>query len=344
MPTYLITGIAGFIGSNIARALLAKGASVRGLDNFVTGKRSNLTDLGEVDFIEGSIEDPETCARACRNVDFIFHEAALASVPRSVTDPVSSNSANVNGTLNLLVAAREAGVHRVVYAGSSSAYGDQPTLPKHEEMIPDPISPYAVSKLAGEQYMRSFTRVYGLETVTLRYFNVFGPHQDPTSQYSGVLAKFSLAMLHGSTPVIYGDGNQSRDFTFIENVVAANLRAMATPAERVSGRVFNIATGQRITLNDAVGCLCDLTGYAGPVEYAPARTGDIAHSLADISLARRALGYEPKVDFHEGLRRTLHWYRGLLVAEQMLAPLESTPSVDADVLHRAHGREKPMGE
>ena len=311
MTTYLITGIAGFIGSNIARALLAKGAAVRGIDNFVTGKFSNLEDLPGIDFIEATIEDPQSCARACDGIDFIFHEAALASVPRSVEDPVASNFANVTGTLNLLVAALDAGVHRVVYAGSSSCYGDQPTLPKREEMLPDPISPYAVSKLAGEQYMRSFTRVYGLETVTVRYFNVFGPHQDPSSQYSGVLAKFSLAMLEGRTPVIYGDGSQSRDFTYIENVVDANLRAIEAPAEKVSGRVFNIATEQRITLNDAVKSLRELTGYTGPVEYAPARAGDIAHSLADISLARAALGYEPTVNFHEGLRRTLSWYRGL---------------------------------
>jgi UDP-glucose 4-epimerase len=216
----------------------------------------------------------------------------------------------------MLVAARNAHVRRVVYAGSSSAYGDQPTLPKREDMIPDPISPYAVSKLTGEHYMRSFTRVYGLETVTLRYFNVFGPHQDPSSQYSGVLAKFSLGMLEGRTPVIFGDGSQSRDFTFIENVVNANLLAMAAPAEKVSGHVFNIATEQRITLNDAVQSLRELTGYSGPVEYAPARNGDIAHSLADISRARAALGYKPTINFHEGLRRTLLWYRGLAAGAQ----------------------------
>ncbi len=314
MATYLITGIAGFIGSNIARALLAQGATVRGVDNFITGKQSNLQDLRGIDFIEGTIEDPEICARACQGVDFVFHEAALASVPRSVENPAASNSANVTGTLNLLVAARNAAVRRVIYAGSSSAYGDQPTLSKSEDMLPDPISPYAVSKLAGEHYMRSFTRVYGLETVTIRYFNVFGPHQDPSSQYSGVLAKFSLAMLEGRTPVIYGDGTQSRDFTFIENVVDANLRAVAAPAETVSGGVFNVATGQRITLLDAVKSLRELTGYTGPVDFSPARKGDIAHSLADISRAREALGYKPKVNFHEGLRRTIHWYRSLAVS------------------------------
>ena len=311
MTTYLITGIAGFIGSNIARALLAQGATVRGIDNFVTGKRANLEDLHGIEVIEGTIEDPALCAQACAGVDFIFHEAALASVPRSVKDPASSNSANVNGTLNLLIAARDASVRRVIYAGSSSAYGDQPTLPKREDMVPDPISPYAVSKLAGEHYMRSFTRVYGLETATIRYFNVFGPHQDPSSMYSGVLAKFSLSMLEGRTPVIFGDGTQSRDFTFIENVVNANLLAVAAPAEKVSGRIFNVATGQRITLNDAVKSLRELTGYEGPVEYVAPRTGDIAHSLADTSLAREAFGYKPTVDFHEGLRRTLLWYRGM---------------------------------
>jgi UDP-glucose 4-epimerase len=315
MPKYLITGVAGFIGSNIARALLAQGATVRGVDNFITGKRENLEDLHGLEFIDGTIEDPEICDRACRGVDFVFHEAALASVPRSVEDPVSSNSANVTGTLNVLVAARKAAVRRVVYAGSSSAYGDQPTLPKREDMAPDPISPYAVSKLAGEHYMRSFTRVYGLETVTLRYFNVFGPHQDPSSQYSGVLAKFSLAMLEGRIPVIFGDGTQSRDFTYIENVVKANLLAMAAPSEKVSGCIFNVATEQRTSLNDAVKSLRELTGYSGPVEYAPARAGDIAHSLADISLARAAFGYHPTVNFHEGLRQTLHWYRGLAAAK-----------------------------
>ena len=315
MTTYLITGIAGFIGSNIARTLIAQGASVRGIDNFITGKRANLEDLPGIDFVEGTIEDPETCARVCKGVDFVFHEAALASVPRSVEDPVSSNSANVTGTLNVLIAARDAGVRRIVYAGSSSAYGDQPTLPKREDMSPDPISPYAVSKLAGEHYLSCFTRVYGLETVTIRYFNVFGPHQDPSSQYSGVLAKFSLAMLEGRTPVIYGDGTQSRDFTYIENVVEANLLAMQAPAEKVSGRVFNVATEQQISLNEAVKNLRELTGYSGPVEYEPARAGDIAHSLADISRARAALGYEPKVNFYEGLRRTLLWYRGLAAAK-----------------------------
>jgi len=250
---------------------------VRGVDNFITGKRANLEDLVGIEFIEGSIEDPAICARACQGADFVFHEAALASVPRSVEDPAASNSANVDGTLNLLMASRSAGVRRVVYAGSSSCYGDQPTLPKHEGMLPNPISPYAVSKLAGEHYMRCFTRVYGLETVVIRYFNVFGPHQDPSSQYSGVLAKFSLAMLEGRTPVIYGDGSQSRDFTHIDNVVDANLRAMSAPAEKVSGGTFNVATGEQITLNDAVKSLRELTGYSGKVECAP-RAPETSHT------------------------------------------------------------------
>ncbi len=309
MATYLITGVAGFIGSNIARALLAEGNIVRGIDNFITGKRENLADLKGLDFIEDTIESPEACARAMKDIDFVYHEAALASVPRSVAAPEPTNSANVTGSLNVLQAARKAGVKRVVYAGSSSAYGDQPTLPKHEGMLPDPISPYAVSKLAAENYMRCYTRVYGLETVVIRYFNVFGPHQDPSSQYSGVLAKFSLAMLEGRTPVIYGDGTQSRDFTYIENVVNANLLAMHTAAELVSGKTFNVSTGERISLNDTVTILRELTGYNGPVEYADARAGDIAHSLADITLAKEAMGYKPTVNFREGLRRTIEWYK-----------------------------------
>jgi UDP-glucose 4-epimerase len=242
-------------------------------------------------------------------VEIVFHEAALASVPRSVADPVATNVNCVDATLNLLVAAREAGVRRVVYAGSSSAYGDTPTLPKHEEMTPNPISPYAVAKLAGEQYMRVFARVYGMETVVLRYFNVFGPYQDPTSHYSGVLAIFCRRMLAGEQPTIYGDGEQSRDFTYIDNVVHANLLAAAAPAAKVSGQVMNTATGTRITLNETFGILCELTGYAGEPAYAKGRAGDIRDSLADIRLAGELLGYTPVVDFKEGLRRTVEWYR-----------------------------------
>lgn len=312
MAKYLVTGAAGFIGSSIAAELLARGQSVRGIDNFSTGKRENLVGLEAMQFIEADINDAAACAKACRGVDFVFHEAAIPSVPRSVADPVSTNDANISGTLQLLVAARDAKVRRVVYAGSSSAYGDTPTLPKHEGMLPEPISPYAVSKLAGEYYMKSFYRVYGLETVTIRYFNVFGPHQDPTSQYSGVLARFTMQMLAGEMPTIFGDGEQSRDFTFIQNVVYGNLLAAEAPAAAVAGRVFNIATGTRITLNETVKILRELTGYRGKVAYAKERSGDVKHSLADISLARKQFDYEPQVDFQQGLCRTVEWYKSIL--------------------------------
>jgi UDP-glucose 4-epimerase len=309
LPDYLVTGAAGFIGRSIAAALLARGNSVRGVDSFITGLPANLAGLEAMEFIEGDLVDPAVCARACAGVDVIFHEAALASVPRSVSDPVATNKACVDATLNVLVAAREAGVRRVVYAGSSSVYGDAPALPKGEGMLPDPISPYAVAKLAGEHYMRAFTRVYGLETVVLRYFNVFGPYQDPASHYSGVLAIFCRKMLAGQQPTIYGDGEQSRDFTFIENVVRANLLAAERPAESVAGKMMNLATGTRITLNQTFAILRELTGYSGEPAYAEARAGDIRDSLADIGLAKELLGYEPVVDFREGLRRTVEWYR-----------------------------------
>lgn len=306
---YLVTGVAGFIGRSIAAALLARGDSVRGIDSFVTGKRENLAGLEAIEFLEADLADPVACARACAGVDTVFHEAALASVPRSVQDPVSTHRNCVDATLNLLVAAREAGVRRVVYAGSSSAYGDTPTLPKHEEMTPSPISPYAAAKLAGEHYMLSFARVYALETVVLRYFNVFGPCQDPGSPYSGVLAVFCRRMLAGEQPTIYGDGQQSRDFTYIDNVVEANLLAAAAPADKVSGQVMNLATGARITLNETFEILCELTGYRGRPAYAPPRPGDIRDSLADIRRAQELLGYRPRIDFREGLARTVAWYR-----------------------------------
>ena len=309
MASYLVTGAAGFIGRSIAAALLACGEKVRGIDNFITGKRSNLVGLEAMEFIEGDLTDPAACAQACAGVEVVFHEAALASVPRSVADPVATNENCVTATLNLLVAARAAGVRRAIYAGSSSAYGDTPTLPKHEEMLPNPISPYAVAKLAGEHYMRVFARVYGLETVVLRYFNVFGPCQDPTSHYSGVLAKFCRSMLAGEQPTIFGDGEQSRDFTYIDNVVHANLLAAAAPPEKVSGQMMNAATGSRITLNETFELLCGLTGYRGKPAYADGRAGDIRDSLADIRLAGELLGYQPIVDFREGLRRTVEWYR-----------------------------------
>lgn len=308
MAKYLVTGAAGFIGRSIAAALLKRGDSVRGIDNFLTGKKGNLAGLEKMEFIEGDLTNTADCQRACEGVEVVFHEAALASVPRSVADPAGTNLHCVTATLNVLVAARAAGVRRVVYAGSSSAYGDTPTLPKHEGMLPKPISPYAVAKLAGEQYMQAFTRVYGLETVTLRYFNVFGPFQDPTSHYSGVLAIFCRRMLAGEQPTIYGDGEQSRDFTFIENVVTGNLLAADAPAEKVSGRMMNLATGSRITLNETFRILRDLTGYKGEPAYAEPRSGDIRDSLADIQLAGELLGYRPVVDFREGLRRTVEWY------------------------------------
>ena len=309
MGKFLITGAAGFIGRSIAAELLARGDQVRGIDNFITGKPSNLVGLEAMEFIEGDLRDPAACARACDGVDTIFHEAALASVPRSVADPVGTNEHCVVATLNLLVAARDAGVRRVVYAGSSSAYGDTPTLPKHEGMMTNPISPYAAAKLAGEQYMQVFARVYGLQTVVLRYFNVFGPYQDPTSHYSGVLAIFCRKMLAGEQPTIYGDGEQSRDFTYIENVVRANLLAAAAPAEKVSGRVINAATGSRFTLNQTFNILRELTGFSGEPAYSESRAGDVHDSLADITLARELLDYQPAVDFREGLRRTVEWYR-----------------------------------
>src|SRR5215831_6412082 len=246
MALHLVTGIAGFIGSSIARALLEQGDRVRGVDNLSTGKRENMAEiLSRIEFHEADLLDLEAMKEACAGVEWVFHQAAIPSVPKSVLDPLGSNRANVDGTVHLLIAARDAKVKRLVYAASSSAYGDTPTLPKHEAMTPNPISPYAVAKLAGEYYMKSFYRCYGLETVSLRYFNIFGPRQDPSSPYSGVLAKFITQMLHGETPTIFGDGTQSRDFTYVDNAVEANLRAARAPADKVAGRVFNVATGIR---------------------------------------------------------------------------------------------------
>jgi nucleoside-diphosphate-sugar epimerase len=310
MSAYLITGIGGFIGSSIARALLARGEKVRGIDNFSTGKRENIDEiLDHIEFLEADILDLDAMRRACAGVDYLFHEAAIPSVPKSVQDPLGSNRANIDGTVNVLLAARDAKVKRVVYAASSSAYGDTPTLPKHEEMRPDPISPYAVAKLASEHYMTSFYRCYGLETVSLRYFNIFGPRQDPSSPYSGVLAKFITLMLRGEQPTIFGDGEQSRDFTYIDNAVAANLLACQAPAAQVAGQMFNVATGRRVTLNETFQSLQKLIGYSGRPKYGAEREGDIKHSLADISHAEAAFVYKPMVDFEEGLRRTVEWYQ-----------------------------------
>jgi len=334
MAKYLVTGVAGFIGRSIAAALIARAESVRGIDNLSTGKLANLVGLEAIDFIRGDLVDPAACARVCQGVEMVFHQAALPSVPRSVADPAASHAHCATATLNLLVAARAAGVRRVIYAGSSSAYGDTPALPKHESMAPNPTSPYAVAKLAGENYMKCFTRIYGIETVTLRYFNVFGPYQDPTSHYSGVLALFSRMMLAGKQPTIYGDGLQSRDFTYIDNVVHANLLAAAASSDKASGQVMNAATGSRITLNETFQILCELTGYAGTPVYAPPRSGDIRDSLADIRRAEKLIGYRPLINVREGLRRTVEWYRDTLDIKR-----ESSPAADSQRVELCgHGR------
>lgn len=307
--TVLVTGGAGFIGSHIAAAMMAAGARVRVLDDLSTGHRENLDEIGgDLDFIQGSVADEELLKKALAGVEVVFHEAAIPSVPRSVEAPKQTHIASVDGTFSLLVAARESGVRRVVYAASSSAYGDQPTLPKVEHMAPDPLSPYAVAKLVGEYYCRVFTRVYGLETVSLRYFNVFGPRQDPGSQYSGVVSRFISALLTNERPVIFGDGEQSRDFTYIENVVHANMSAATS--KDASGKVINVANGQRITLNELLAELKDLTGKNDvTAEYRDPRVGDVKHSLADITLAKQYLGYESRVELREGLQRTIDWWK-----------------------------------
>jgi len=327
MPRYLVTGVAGFIGSTLAHAVLAQGGGVVGLDNFSTGNHENLAGvLDRIEFHEADLLDLDALHQACRGVDYVLHEAAIPSVPRSVKDPLESNRANVDGTLNLLVAARDAKVKRVVYAASSSAYGDTPTLPKREDMLPYPISPYATAKLASEYYMTSFYRCYGLETVCLRYFNVFGPRQDPASPYSGVLAKFITQMLEGEAPTIFGDGKQSRDFTYVDNVAEANLLACTAPSGEVAGGVFNVATGRRTDLYQTFQILKKLTGYSGEVKYGPEREGDVKHSLADISLAEKHLRYKPKVDFEEGLTRTVAWYRSRELEPQLGKPATGSDS------------------
>ncbi len=308
MTTTLVTGGGGFIGSHLLDRLLDLGHHVRALDNFSTGRRDNLRrTLAHIELIEGDLRDPDTVRRAAQGAEIVLHQGALPSVPRSVNDPRTTNAVNVEGTLNVLLAAREAGVRRVVVASSSSVYGDTPTLPKVETMPPTPRSPYAISKLAAEQYTCTFAPLYGLETVALRYFNVFGPRQDPTSQYSGVIALFCTAALQGRPYTLQGDGLQSRDFTYVENVVQANLLAASAPD--VSGQAFNVACGERITLLDLIATLNQLVGRELPIEHSPARAGDVRHSLADIGKARNLLGYAPVVDVAEGLARTLAWYR-----------------------------------
>ena len=305
----VVTGGAGFIGSHIASAVSAAGARVRVLDDLSTGHRENLDEIGgDIDFIEGSVADEKVLAKALDGAEVVFHEAAIPSVPRSVAEPIQTHIASVDGTFSLLLAARDQKVRRVVYAASSSAYGDQPTLPKVEGMAPDPLSPYAVAKLVGEYYCQVFTRVYGLETVSLRYFNVFGPRQDPGSQYSGVVSRFISALFADERPVIYGDGEQSRDFTYIENVVGANLNAAS--AAGAVGKVINVANGARVTLNELLAELKELTGKQDvTAEYFEPRVGDVRHSLADITMARELLNYESKVDLREGLKRTIDWWK-----------------------------------
>ena len=305
---YLITGGAGFIGSALARALLARGDRVRIIDDFSTGKRENLAEIaGEVELIEGSILDESRLARAVEGVAVVFHEAAIASVPQSMAHPIENHAVNATGTLRVLGAALRAGVGRVVYAASSAAYGDDPTLPKMEAMTPAPISPYGASKLAGELYCQVYAAAFGLETVSLRYFNVFGPRQDPRSEYAAVIPKFITRALAGGTPVIFGDGSQSRDFCFIDNVVEANLKAADAPG--ASGRTYNIACGTATTLNQVVALIGQALGRPVEARHDPERTGDIRHSVADIAAARAGLGYTAAISFAEGLSRTISWYR-----------------------------------
>lgn len=305
---YLVTGGAGFIGSHIAEALVKRGDRVRVLDNLMTGKRENLAHLtGKIEFIEADIRDYAATRQAMEGVQVVFHEAAIPSVPRSVADPQLSHDVNVNGTFNVLMAARDAGVKRLVFAASSSAYGDTEVLPKTETMMPNPLSPYAAAKLVGELYCQTFTRVYNLETVALRYFNVFGPRQDPTSPYSGVISKFVTSLLNNQAPTIFGDGEQSRDFTYIANVVDANLRA--AEASEANGQVMNLGIGQRITLNQLFEELQKIIGTNLHPDYKDTRAGDVRHSLADIARAETLLGYRPLVGLAEGLKHTVDWYQ-----------------------------------
>jgi nucleoside-diphosphate-sugar epimerase len=309
MPSYLVTGGAGFIGSHLVEELRRRGERVRVADSLITGHKRNLADL-DVELLEGDLADIDVAKAAMRGVDIVLHQAAIPSVPRSVEDPVTSNRANIDATLNVLVAAREAGVKRVVYAGSSSAYGDTPTLPKREDMPTNPLSPYALQKLVGEQYMQMFTKLHGLETVTIRYFNVFGPRQDPSSPYSGVISLFAKHLLGNTSPTIFGDGEQTRDFTYVANVVDGVLRAVAAPG--ASGEVINVATGSRISLNRLFEEMRKITGSRATAQYGAARAGDVRDSQADISKAGALLGYQPLVTLEQGLRPTLDWYRSEL--------------------------------
>ncbi|MEX1129988.1 MAG: SDR family oxidoreductase [Vicinamibacterales bacterium] len=307
MSTYLVTGGAGFIGSHLAEELVRRGHTVRVADSLITGKRSNLDHVSPVEFREGDLADLDFAHAVVEGCDYVLHQAAIPSVPRSVKDPITSNRANVDATLNVLVAARDAGVRRLVFAGSSSAYGNTPTLPKSEDMPSNPLSPYALQKVVGEQYMQMFTRLYGLETVSIRYFNVFGPRQDPSSPYSGVISVFATALLDNRPPKIYGDGGQTRDFTYVANVVDGVLRACEAPG--ASGEVINVATGGRISLNELFAEMKKIVGASVEPEYVEARQGDVRDSQASIVKAKALLGYEPTVSFEDGLKKTITWYR-----------------------------------
>jgi nucleoside-diphosphate-sugar epimerase len=307
MAHYLVTGGAGFIGSHLCEELTRRGETVRVVDSLITGKRANLAHLPNVEFVEGDLADFDVATRAVRGVDYVLHQAAIPSVPRSVEDPITSNRANIDASVSLLVAARDARVKRVVYAGSSSAYGNSPTMPKVETMPTAPLSPYALQKLVAEQYCQMFTTLYGLETVTIRYFNVFGPRQDPSSPYSGVISLFIRAVCEGKPPKIYGDGEQTRDFTYVANVVDGVLRACH--ARDVSGEVINVATNGRVSLNQLFAAVRDLVGTQVEPTYEGPRAGDVRDSQADITKAARLLGYKPLVSFEQGLKNTVEWYR-----------------------------------
>jgi nucleoside-diphosphate-sugar epimerase len=307
MALYLITGGAGFIGSHLTEELARRGHAVRVADNLVTGNRRNLAHIPDVEFLEGDLANTDFATRAVRGVDYVLHQAAIPSVPRSVKDPILSNRANIDASLSVLVAARDAGVKRVVYAGSSSAYGNTPTLPKREDMVPNPLSPYALQKLVAEQYCQMFTHLYGLETVTIRYFNVFGPRQDPGSPYSGVISLFATALLEGRPPTIYGDGEQTRDFTYVANVVDGVLRACE--AKSAVGQVINVATGGRISLNELLRVMNGIVGTRVQAIHKEPRAGDVTDSQADISKAQALLGYQPLVSLEEGLTHTIDWCR-----------------------------------
>jgi UDP-glucose 4-epimerase len=312
MEKFLVTGGAGFIGSNICRKLISQGCFVRVLDNLLTGKKANLADIiDKIEFIEADMGNETTARSAVKDIDVILHQGALPSVPRSVADPAATHKHCLDATFTLLLAARDAGIKRFVYAASSSIYGDDPTLPKVETMLPCPLSPYAAAKLAGEHYCSVFYKVFGLETICLRYFNVFGPYQDPTSQYAAAIPAFATAILKDQPSTIFGDGQQSRDFTHVDNIVEANL--LAARAEHTAGNVLNIACGQAVTVNETIDAINELTGKNIKPIHTDSQTGDVKHSLADITLAKKTIGYKPTVSFNEGLRRTIHWYRDNLI-------------------------------